>query len=227
MLGYAYQLYFDFSGYSDMAVGLGYLFGLRLPQNFNSPYKATDFADFWRRWHISLSSFFRDYVYIPLGGNRGSRLMTYRNLMVTMLLCGLWHGANWIFVVWGAYNGLLLVLHQMIKETWERFPRWTRQTGTFGLWVLGLVIFRSTGFDMVLTLLGTLFAFRGGAEIAGANVLIVVLVVAAAIAHSGPNTFEIRHQWSPSWAAGFAVLFGICLFALYGSRPAPYLYFQF
>jgi len=227
MLGYAYQLYFDFSGYSDMAVGLGYLFGLRLPQNFNSPYKATDFADFWRRWHISLSSFFRDYVYIPLGGNRGSRLMTYRNLMVTMLLCGLWHGANWIFVVWGAYNGLLLVLHQMIKETWERFPRWTRQTGTFGLWVLGLVIFRSTGFDMVLTLLGTLFAFRGGAEIAGANVLIVVLVVAAALAHAGPNTFEIRHQWSPSWAAGFAVLFGICLFTLYGSRPAPYLYFQF
>jgi len=95
VLGYAYQVYFDFGGYSDMAVGLGYMFGLRLPQNFNSPYMAANIADFWRRWHMSMSSFFRDYVYIPLGGSRGSRVKVWRNLMVTMLLAGLWHGANW------------------------------------------------------------------------------------------------------------------------------------
>lgn len=101
MLGYAYQLYFDFSGYSDMAVGLGLLFGLRLPQNFNSPYKSLDISDFWRRWHISLSSVLRDYLYIPLGGSRHGELATYRNLIITMLLGGLWHGANWTFVIWG------------------------------------------------------------------------------------------------------------------------------
>jgi alginate O-acetyltransferase complex protein AlgI len=99
--GYTYQLYFDFSGYSDMAVGLGLMFGLRLPQNFNSPYKATDIADFWRRWHISLSACLRDYLYIPLGGSREGEWKTYRNLWLTMLLGGLWHGANWTFVLWG------------------------------------------------------------------------------------------------------------------------------
>jgi alginate O-acetyltransferase complex protein AlgI len=227
VLGYTYQLYFDFSGYSDMAVGLGYLFGFRLPQNFNSPYKATNIADFWRRWHISLSTFFRDYVYIPLGGSRGSKLATYRNLIITMLLCGLWHGANWIFVVWGLYNGLLLVVHQMIRGTWERLPLGTRRLVTFGLWVVGLVFFRSAGFAMALTLLGRMFAWRAGAGVVGANVLVGMLVLAAAVAHWGPNTFEMRHRWSPAWVAGFAMAFGMCLFALYGSRPAPYLYFQF
>src|SRR5690242_20256063 len=98
MLGYSLQLYFDFCGYSSMAVGLGYMFGLRIPQNFNSPYKALDPADFWRRWHISLSTCIRDYVYIPLGGNRGAAIATYRNLLVTMLIGGLWHGAAWTFV---------------------------------------------------------------------------------------------------------------------------------
>ena len=94
MVGYSYQLYFDFSGYSDMAVGLGYLFGIRLPQNFNSPYQAIDLSDFWRRWHISLSNCLRDYLYIPLGGNRGSESFVFRNLMITMLLGGLWHARN-------------------------------------------------------------------------------------------------------------------------------------
>src|SRR4029077_2154917 len=100
IFGQTCQLYLDLSGYSDMAVELGYLFGIRLPQNFNSPYKAVDIADFWRRWHISLASFLRDYLYVPLGGSRGPPLLVYRNLMITMLLGGLWHGANWTFVAW-------------------------------------------------------------------------------------------------------------------------------
>ena len=227
LLSYAYQLYFDFSGYSDMAVGLGYLFGLRLPQNFDSPYRSTDIADFWRRWHISLSAFFRDYVYIPLGGNRGSRLLTSRNLLVTMVLCGLWHGANWTFVLWGGYHGLLLVLHHRISGAWARLSLWTRRVGTFGLWVLGLTLFRSTSFHMAGALLGAMFSWQLGAGIVGADVLVAMLGLSAALAHFGPNTFEMRHQWSPSWAAGFAALFVGCLFVLYGSRPSPYLYFQF
>ncbi|NND36103.1 MAG: MBOAT family protein, partial [Gammaproteobacteria bacterium] len=109
-LGYTFQLYFDFSGYSDMAMGLGALFGFRLPVNFDSPYKATSITDFWRRWHITLSQFLRDYVYIPFGGNRHGALKRYRNLMLTMLIGGLWHGAGWTFVFWGGAHGLLLTI---------------------------------------------------------------------------------------------------------------------
>jgi len=121
-LGYTFQLYFDFSGYSTMAVGLGYLFGLRLPRNFNSPYKATDPADLWRRWHISLSTLLRDYLYIPLGGNRGAALFVCRNLMITMLLGGLWHGAAWNYVVWGALHGGGLCANKLWREAWRRLP---------------------------------------------------------------------------------------------------------
>jgi len=115
VLAYTFQLYFDFSGYSDMAIGLSRMFGVRLPLNFNSPYKAADISDFWRRWHMSLSRFLRDYLYIPLGGNRGGAWRHHRNLMLTMLLGGLWHGAGWTFVVWGGLHGLYLVVH----HTWR------------------------------------------------------------------------------------------------------------
>src|SRR5205807_10577831 len=152
----------DFAGYSEMAVGLGHLFGFRIPQNFNTPYKSADIADMWRRWHISLSSFFCDYLYIPLGGSRGGRLVTYRHLMFTMVLCGLWHGASWIYVVFGAYQGLLLILNSMVKGTWERLPLAARRIGTFGLWVVGLAIFRSTGFLMAGAMLQRMFSWHAG-----------------------------------------------------------------
>ena len=108
-LAYAAQIYCDFSGYTDIAIGLALLLGFIFPQNFNSPYRATGFRDFWRRWHMTLSRFLRDYLYIPLGGSRGGRLFTYRNLMITMVLGGLWHGAAWTFVLWGAFHGAMLV----------------------------------------------------------------------------------------------------------------------
>jgi alginate O-acetyltransferase complex protein AlgI len=116
VLAYTFQLYFDFSGYSDMAIGLSRLFGVKLPLNFNSPYKAANIADFWRRWHMTLSRFLRDYLYFPLGGSRRGVAMRYRNLMLTMLLGGLWHGAGWTFVIWGGLHGLYLVLQQ----AWQR-----------------------------------------------------------------------------------------------------------
>jgi alginate O-acetyltransferase complex protein AlgI len=113
VVAYALQIYFDFSGYSDMAIGLARMFGVRLALNFNSPYKAVNIADFWRRWHMTLSTFLRDYLYIPLGGNRCSSLCRYRNLFLTMLLGGMWHGAGWTFIIWGALHGLYLVLHRL------------------------------------------------------------------------------------------------------------------
>ena len=227
LLGFAYQIYYDFSGYSDMAVGLGYMFGLRLPQNFDSPYRATDMADFWRRWHISMSSFFRDYVFLPLGGGRGSRLALYRNLMLTMLLVGLWHGAAWTFVIWGAYMGALLVLHHAIAPFWAALPLPARRAGTFLLFVVGLAFFRADSVPMALQLLGTLFSWQPGPSPVGAEVLGALLLIAGAAAHLGPNTFELRHRWSPAAVATLACLFGLCLFSLYGSTPTPYLYFQF
>ena len=113
MLAYALQIYFDFSGYSDMAIGLARMANVRFPLNFNSPYKARDIADFWRRWHMSLSRFLRDYLYIPLGGNRHGEARRVVNLMLTMLLGGLWHGAAWTFVAWGGLHGLYLIVHRL------------------------------------------------------------------------------------------------------------------
>src|SRR5256885_2500429 len=227
LLGYAYQIYFDFSGYSDMAVGLGHLFGLRIPQNFNSPYRALDIADFWRRWHISLSTCLRDYLYIPLGGNRGGRWRVYRNLMITMLLGGLWHGASWTFVVWGGYHGLLLVLYQAGRGSWDRLPTSARRTATFGLVVVGRVFFRSDTVDMAASLLIRMFSWHAGSSLVGGPVVLGLLIVAAVAAHWGPNTFELPHRWSPSYVAGFAVLLGMCLLVLYGAPSSPFLYFQF
>jgi alginate O-acetyltransferase complex protein AlgI len=227
MLGYTYQLYFDFSGYSDMAVGLGHMFGLRLPQNFRSPYKATDIGDFWRRWHISLSTCLRDYLYIPLGGSRGSRLQVNRNLLITMLLGGLWHGASWTFVLWGGYHGLLLILHRAFEEPWSRLPLLLRRTVTFLLVLIGWVFFRSTSLTMLETLLTGMFSAQIGEAVSGQFGLIFILVLATVIVQLCPNTFEMSHRWDRPASLALAVLFAICLFLIYASGWSPFLYFQF
>jgi len=227
VLGYTYQLYFDFSGYSDMAVGLGYLFGVRIPQNFNSPYKAVDIADFWRRWHISLSTCLRDYLYIPMGGNRGATWKTYRNLLVTMLLGGLWHGANWTFVFWGGYHGVLLGLNRIFAQNLEVVDIRLRRVATFLLVVIGWVFFRSTRFSMAGTLLKHMFIFHSGDAVAAMPGMVGVLVVSAAIAHLMPNTFELTHEWRPVWVGAFAVGYVLCLIVITGSNASPFLYFQF
>ena len=146
MAAYAYaaQIYCDFSGYTDMAIGLALLMGFIFPQNFNAPYRSTGFRDFWRRWHMTLSRFLRDYLYIPLGGNRGSRLFTYRNLMITMLLAGLWHGAAWTFILWGGFHGVGLVTeHAIDGRIGRRTPAWLRGFVTFNLVCFGWILFRS------------------------------------------------------------------------------------
>src|SRR6266404_165369 len=194
-LAYTFQLYFDFSGYSDMAIGISLMFGIFLPLNFNSPYKAASIIDFWRRWHMTLSQFLRDYLYIPLGGNRHGRTLRYVNLMITMLLGGLWHGAAWTFVVWGALHGVYLC----INHAWNNYgpavaPRFARLANlaafllTFLSVVVAWVFFRADSLPSALSVLSkmadpTQIAF-GRAEMAYA----LFIMVYAGIAWFAPNT---------------------------------------
>src|SRR6202020_1586511 len=166
-LAYTFQLYFDFSGYSDMAIGISLMFGIFLPLNFNSPYKATSIIDFWRRWHMTLSQFLRDYLYIPLGGNRHGRLLRYVNLMITMLLGGLWHGAAWTFVIWGALHGFYLIAHRLWSDIkWQPILRmrettawlWTSRLLLFHAICFGWIFFRSASFGIAWTVIRRLGA---------------------------------------------------------------------
>jgi alginate O-acetyltransferase complex protein AlgI len=197
-LAYTFQLYFDFSGYSDMAIGISLMFGIFLPLNFNSPYKATSIVDFWRRWHMTLSQFLRDYLYIPLGGNRRGRTLRYVNLMITMLLGGLWHGAAWTFVAWGALHGAYLC----VNHAWSNYgpaaaPRFARAANaaalvlTFVSVVVAWVFFRAESISSAAFVLSrmadpTNIAFGRG-EMANA----MFIAVYAAIAWLAPNTQEI------------------------------------
>ncbi|MES2878575.1 MAG: MBOAT family protein [Pseudomonadota bacterium] len=195
-LAYTLQLYFDFSGYSDMAIGLSYLIGVRLPLNFNSPYKAVNITEFWRRWHMTLSRFLRDYLYIPLGGNKNGPARRYINLIATMLLGGLWHGAGWTFVVWGGLHGLYLVIHHAWQGWRARLghdvSRASRPGRVFGVMltflavVVGWVFFRATTLDAALAILGAM-AGRNGVSLPDVLAL-----------HGGPFT---------AWLAGKGVIF--------------------
>ena len=227
MLGYSCQLYFDFSGYSTMAVGLGLMFGLRIPQNFNSPYKALDPSDFWRRWHISLSTCMRDYLYIPFGGNRGSQLQVFRSLMLTMLIGGLWHGAAWTFVAWGAYHGLLLVVYRSIASTWDALSVWIRRPVMWLAVVVGWVLFRSQDFGMALSLLHRMFVPTSGDLVPYAPLAVWSLGAAALWATAGPNAFEMNHNRSFRRDLALATAMGACVAIIAGSRNSPFLYFQF
>ncbi|MDI3294244.1 MBOAT family O-acyltransferase [Janthinobacterium tructae] len=224
VLAYTFQLYFDFSGYSDMAIGLSRLFGVKLPLNFNSPYKAANIADFWRRWHLTLSRFLRDYLYIPLGGSRQGEAMRYRNLMLTMLLGGLWHGAGWTFVIWGGLHGLYLVLQQ----AWQRAfgaarSHWWAGVLTFLAVVLAWIFFRApdvaTAWDIAGALVGANGvslprglashaaslaqwglhpAFDGIRWIELAGPGLPVLLGAMLLAFKAPNTQEIFFLYEPA-----------------------------
>lgn len=161
VLAYAFQLYFDFSGYSDMAIGLSRLFGVRLPLNFASPYKATSVTDFWRRWHMTLSRFLRDYLYFPLGGNRKGALRCHVNLLATMLLGGLWHGAGWNFVIWGGLHGLYLVIHHAWHAVGWNIGRCAGWLLTFGAVCVAWVFFRAPDLSTALSILHGLSGGRG------------------------------------------------------------------
>ena len=236
VVAYALQIYFDFSGYSDMAVGLGRMFGFEFQKNFNAPYHADSITDFWRRWHISLSTFLRDYLYIPLGGNRLGNARTYRNLAIVMLLGGLWHGANWTFVIWGAYHGVLLMAERWAgrKPLYQRLPRPVRIAAT-SLLVLGSwVWFRAE------TLAGALAYFRAmfGCGFSGetTDLLAAQVFAPGKLALMGIAVLCLlasrqAHDWTCSltWPKALVLIpaFGFALTALFSQTLNPFLYFQF
>jgi alginate O-acetyltransferase complex protein AlgI len=234
VLGYAVQIYFDFSGYSDMAVGLAHSLGFKLPQNFRWPYLAVNPADFWRRWHISLSSWLRDYLYLPLGGNRLGTAKTYRNLIVVMLLGGLWHGASWTFVAWGLYHGLLLAVHRAV--TWPRLfaapaLRPMRVVITFLLVSIGWVFFRAANFTDAHTILARLAVPASGEALQTGAVVLVML--ALALTFGGGVTASIiriekieRRMPAAVMGAAFAALL-LAALILFPQDSKPFIYFQF
>ncbi|MCK4871556.1 MAG: MBOAT family protein [Phycisphaerales bacterium] len=237
-LAYTMQIYFDFSGYSDMAIGLGMMFGVRIPENFNAPYKAISIIDFWRRWHMTLSRFLRDYLYIPLGGNRRGKSRRYMNLMLTMLLGGLWHGASWTFVIWGGYHGLLLVVVHVWRRFGQPMPMWVARTITFVAVVAGWVVFRATSMGQAGEILKSmcdvstlrfkdLSLIPGGWWQAGLLGALVVFVNFAPTTRSWTEgrTLRTRH------AVLLGALFFLCLLLMrdthLAKRTSEFIYFQF
>jgi len=225
-LGYTAQLYFDFSGYSDMAVGLAHGMGIELPRNFMLPYVADSLTDFWRRWHISLSTWLRDYLYIPLGGNRGTVASTRRNAFLTMLLGGLWHGANWTFVAWGAYHGLGLVLHQWFRSTGRSLPNVPARVITFLSVVVGWVIFRAPTFRVAMNFYAAMFGARGldlayvSGHLAWCGAILGALALAMAF-----DTYDVPLARTRLRALGLGALLALCIMRL--GVESPFLYFQF
>ena len=228
VLGYTFQLYFDFSGYSDMAIGLGRMLGLKLPYNFNSPYKSVNMADFWRRWHITLSSWLRDYLYIPLGGSRCSKKRAAANILIVFALGGLWHGAAWTFVIWGIYQGILVAGYYILRRMWDNMPVVIQRALTFVLVVLGWVMFRSDNITMAFTLLRKMFIPAGTAVSFSSNLTDLFLWNAALLLAvnilTNTNSFKVRR--TPAYAVGFACLFVLSIFAI-NSLRIEFLYYQF
>jgi alginate O-acetyltransferase complex protein AlgI len=238
-LAYTAQLYFDFSGYTDMAIGLGLMMGFRFVENFDQPYASQSITEFWRRWHMSLSAWLRDYLYVPLGGNRHGTLRTYRNLLLTMVLGGLWHGANWTFALWGAFHGVLLAIERALGVDPRRAAfapgRWAL---TFVLVVLGWVMFRAADVDQAVAMYAAMFRFDGAglsdAYAAGITRLqLATLALAAAVAaYGGWRLRRPAPAAAPAWRQPVAVglllpLFALSVLKLSAQSYSPFLYFQF
>jgi D-alanyl-lipoteichoic acid acyltransferase DltB (MBOAT superfamily) len=227
--GFTAQIYCDFSGYTDIAIGLALLLGYVFPQNFRSPYRATGFRDFWRRWHMTLSRFLRDDLYIPLGGNRHGRLLTYRNLMITMVLGGLWHGAAWTFVLWGVYQGLGLVGEHALGGR-LRLPGWLRWLVTFHLIVLGWVLFRAPSLPAFWTFMSRL-AVPGAATLWTAPVVAaIVIVIGMQLLPPRPlERLQVRiEELSPAiLGVGLAVIVALAGATVTSQGVPPFIYFRF
>jgi alginate O-acetyltransferase complex protein AlgI len=235
VIAFGIQIYFDFSGYTDMAIGMAKLLGFHFPVNFRRPYLASSITDFWHRWHISLSRWLRDYLYIPLGGNRGGRLQTYRNLMLTMLLGGLWHGASWNFVVWGGYHGALLSFERLFRRQRTSEPaRWTvlyplQALITFGLVMVGWVFFRAVTFHDSLYVLQQMFFVPHGGQLIPRWLRVLALVtLLLALLEEKKEWFE-QLSLGPAWAYGAACALLLLAVELIGYTQAavPFVYFQF
>ena len=253
-LSYTFQLYFDFSGYTDMAIGIAFMFNIKLPINFDSPYKAVSIQDFWRRWHITLSRFLKDYIYIPLGGNRKGEIRTYTNLFITFLLGGIWHGAGWTFVVWGVLHGMALVIHRAWQKVGIRLPVLLAWFLTFNFINIAWVFFRATSFDDARKVLSGMFRFSDldlskskqfyhllhykhpaleFFHFNVANVTFIYIVVGFILVLFFRNTKELQlwfqqRKTIPLWIVlGTGVMLGLSLLALSINTHSEFLYFNF
>jgi D-alanyl-lipoteichoic acid acyltransferase DltB (MBOAT superfamily) len=234
VVAFGMQIYFDFSGYTDMAIGMAKLLGFHFPVNFRRPYLASSITDFWRRWHISLSTWLRDYLYIPLGGNRRGHWMTYRNLMLTMLLGGLWHGASWNFVVWGGYQGALLSLERVFRRGPRAGEDWNwlyppKALTTFGLVMIGWVFFRAADLTQSVQILHEMSrGARGHLLLANWHVELILIALVLAVAEEKLDWFE-RLMNAPMLAYASALALMLFCIEIFGAIDAsiPFVYFQF
>lgn len=244
---YAIQIYFDFSAYSDMAIGLGKMFGFHFLENFNYPYVSESVQEFWRRWHISLSSWFRDYLYIPLGGNRGGLRKTYRNLLIVFFVTGLWHGAGWNFIIWGLWHGLFLILErgETFASVLKKTPSFARRAYTLLVVLVGWVFFRANSMQEAWTFLRSMFSF----DINGVSLYPILdcitpekmFCIAAGMLFSAPiapwlrqraletrgNAIFVRVPAQMLYCAGLMTLFMISICYMAGTSFNPFIYFRF
>ena len=240
IIAYTMQLYFDFSGYSDMAIGLGKIMGFHFPENFDNPYNSASVSEFWRRWHITLGTFMRNYLYIPLGGNRCSKPRMYFNLWVVFLLSGLWHGASWNFVIWGAYHGFWLVLERIgLGNFYEKIGKIPSVIITFLIVTVGWAIFRIENLSDAATFISRLFAFDFQSVVPiGSLHLYATLIMAVFFAfivlsplgkrwqHAVFHTDYTKKQHLAIWPVSI-LLFIVCLSALNATGFSPFIYFRF
>jgi alginate O-acetyltransferase complex protein AlgI len=236
VVAYAFQIYFDFSGYSDMAIGLGLMLGFVFPKNFDSPYRSQSITEFWRRWHISLSTWLRDYLYVPLGGNRKGPLRTYANLFIVMLLGGLWHGASWNFVVWGGLHGSFLALERMQGKTapYWRLPAPMRVAATFLVVLVSWVFFRAPDLSSAgryLAAMAHLSEPHAGATLLGGVIYqpyyVMTCVAAAVVTWTCPQTWEWSRTLTPAKAVTVAAAFAAATLMLTTQAFNPFIYFIF
>lgn len=249
-LAYTLQIYYDFSGYSAMAIGLGLLFNIQFPQNFNAPYQATNIQDFWRRWHMTLSRFLREYVYIPLGGNRLGSTRTYINGFLVFAIAGLWHGASWTFVIWGALHGIAVGIFGAWKKLGIAVPRWLAWGVTFLFVVITWVFFRSPTLSGAITMLRSLFGLEGvslpvalsgwvtlpGVSFDGIFVFanlgtfvvpVVLIVLGGWYAFFGETIQQLSKRFNPTrgWFLGMCAAFLVCLYFM--NTVSEFLYYNF
>ena len=236
---YMFQIYFDFSGYSDMAIGLGKMFGFEFNMNFNYPYVSKSITEFWRRWHISLSSWFRDYVYIPLGGNRVSKIKHIRNLLIVWFLTGLWHGAAWNFVAWGLYYGVILIIEKyLLSPVLDRLPDVVRHIYSIVLVVIGWVLFFSSSFgqaaDYIRVMFGAGahgFADRESMYLLTSNLILWLILIfgSTPLVHFRYEHMLRSKKWNPTIinSVVYAALFIVCIAYLVTETYNPFLYFRF
>lgn len=234
---YTFQIYFDFSGYSDMAIGLGYMFGFKFMENFNYPYISKSITEFWRRWHISLSTWFKEYLYIPLGGNRKGNV--YFNLFVVFLTTGVWHGANWTFVIWGLWHGLFILIERFIgsKNWYSKIPNTVKYIVTMLIVILGWVLFRADNLEQAIGFIKTMFGFNNVGNLTFEysyfiNKKFIFWIIMAIVSslpfasnklkkYIGNKYFEILTT------IGISILFIVSIIFIVNSTYSPFIYFQF